>query len=241
MINTPITKILFLDIETVGGCPDYQTCLNTNPKIAEQFDKYFDWFLKRFPEDNELKQNKSTEEFMDVIFSKRSALVPEFAKIVCVSMAFVMENGEIKKQTFSGDDEKELLLQVRNLFDRCQKLDFYLCGHNLKNFDIPMLAKRMIINGIIPSKLLPSYDTKPWEVKAIDTKEIWQYGAYSSIGSLDLVCATLDIPTPKDGEVTGDKVHNAYWIEQKLQQISEYCEKDVEVLIKFIKKLKQLK
>jgi len=233
MINIPITKILFLDIETVGGCPDYESCIRFNPELAEQFEKYFDWFQKRFPEDNSLDK--------DEVFVKRSALVPEFAKIICVSMAFVMDNGEVKKQTFSGDNEKELLTQVRSLLDRCHKLDFYLCGHNLKNFDIPMMAKRMIINGIMPSKLLPSYDTKPWEVKAIDTKEIWQYGAYTSIGSLDLVCSTMGIPTPKDGEVTGDKVHHSYWVEQKLTQISEYCEKDVDVLIQFIKKLKDLK
>ena len=233
MINIPITKILFLDIETVGGCPDLESCERFSPEIAEQFDKYFDWFQKRFPEDIGLSKEE--------VFKKRSSLVPEFAKIVCVSMAFVMDNGEVKKQTFSGDDEKVLLTQVRSLLDRCHKLDFYLCGHNLKNFDIPMLAKRMIINGILPSKLLPSYDTKPWEVKAIDTKEIWQYGSYTSIGSLDLVCSTMGIPTPKDGEITGDKVHHAYWIEQKLPQIAEYCEKDVDVLVEFIKQLKDLK
>lgn len=233
MIKIPLTKILFLDIETVGGCKNYTECKVSNPNVASQFEKYFDWFQKRFPEDNGL----SIEE----VFKKRSALVPEFAKIVCVSMAFVMDNGEVKKQTFSGDDEKVLLTQVRSLLDRCHKLDFYLCGHNLKNFDIPMLAKRMIINGILPSKLLPSYDTKPWEVKAIDTKEIWQYGSYTSIGSLDLVCSTMGIPTPKDGEITGDKVHHAYWVEQKLPQIAEYCEKDVDVLVEFIKQLKDLK
>lgn len=233
MINIPITKILFLDIETVGGCKDYETCKTTNPKVAEQFIKYIDWFQKRFPEDSQLS--------LDEIFSKRSALVPEFAKIVCVSMAFVMDNGDVKKQTFSNDDEKTLLESVRNLLDRCHKLDFYLCGHNLKNFDIPMLAKRMIVNGIMPSKILPSYDTKPWEVKAIDTKEIWQYGSYTSIGSLDLMCSCLDIPTPKDGEINGAMVHSAYWNENKLNEIAEYCEKDVEVLISAIKKLKSLK
>jgi hypothetical protein len=238
MIEIPINKILFLDIETVGICKDWSTCQQTNPSVAEQFVKYFDWFLKRFPEDEVLSPRTELKDFM---FKKRAALVPEFAKIVCVSMAFVLENGEIKKQTFSGDDEKVLLENVRNLLDRCHKLDFYLCGHNLKNFDIPMLAKRMIINGIMPSKILPSYNTKPWEVKAIDTKEIWQYGAYSSIGSLDLVCATLDIPTPKDGDVNGGMVHEAYWHNNQLQEIADYCEKDVEVLIKFIKKLKQLK
>ena len=83
----------------------------------------------------------TTEEHMNYVFKKRSALVPEFAKIVCVSMSFVMDNGEIKKQTFSNEDEKKLLIDVRNLLDRCEKLDFFLCGHNLKNFDIPTLAK----------------------------------------------------------------------------------------------------
>jgi predicted PolB exonuclease-like 3'-5' exonuclease len=156
-------------------------------------------------------------------------------------MAFVLENGEVKKQTFKNDNEEDLLLEVRNLLDRCHKLDFYLCGHNLKNFDIPMLAKRMIINNIMPSKILPSYDTKPWEVKAIDTKEIWQYGSYSSIGSLDLMCSCLDIPTPKDGEINGGMVHQAYWNQNRLDEIAKYCEKDVDVLIESIKKLKSLK
>ena len=50
----------------------------------------------------------------------------------------------------------------------------------------------------------------------------------------------MGIPTPKDGEITGDKVHSAYWDNRKLKEISEYCEKDVDVLIQFIKKLKEL-
>ena len=232
MIKIPLTKILFLDIETVGIEKDYDTCLEKRPEIAKQFDKYYDWFLKRFPEDKERTKNE--------VFATRTALVPEFAKIVCISVAFVMDNGTIKKQTFSGDDEKVLLKESQSLLNRCGKLDFYLCGHNLKNFDIPMTAKRMIINNLMPPSILPSYDTKPWEIKAIDTKEIWQYGAYTSIGSLDLMCSCLEIPTPKDGEVTGNKVHSAYWEEQKIKEIVEYCEKDVEVLIQAIMKLKSL-
>jgi len=151
-----------------------------------------------------------------------------------------MDNGETKSQTFSGDDEKELLKGVQKLLDRCGKLDFFLCGHNLKNFDIPMLAKRMIVNNLLPPSILPSYDTKPWEIKAIDTKEIWQYGSYTSIGSLDLMCTCMEVPSPKDGVVTGDKVHDSYWNKNMLKEISEYCERDVQVLIDVIKKLKEL-
>ena len=232
MIKIPLTKILFLDIETVGGCKNYTECKVNNPNVAKQFEKYFDWFQKRFPEDVGFSPDK--------VFETRAALVPEFAKIVCVSVAFVMDNGEIKKQSFSGDDERELLKECQKLLNRCGKLDFYLCGHNLKNFDIPMLAKRMIINGLMPPTLLPSYDTKPWEIKAIDTKEIWQYGAYTAIGSLDLMCSCMDVPSPKEGDVTGDKVHDAYWNKNMLEEITAYCERDVLVLIDVIKKLKEL-
>ena len=239
MINIPLTKILFLDIETVGCCPDYEICQNLNPNMANQFENYFDWFLKRFPEDNQV--GVELTQMMNDVFKKRAGLVPEFAKIVCVSVAFVTDNGDIKKQTFSGDEEKEVLEGVQKLLDRCGKLDFFLCGHNLKNFDIPMLAKRMIVNGLMPPSLLPSYDTKPWEIKAIDTKEIWQYGSYTSIGSLDLLCSCLDIPTSKDGEVTGDIVHEYYWNQNGLSKITEYCERDVLVLIDVINKLKSLK
>jgi len=233
MINLPITKILFLDIETVGIEKDYDTCKEKKSQIAEQFSNYFDWFEKRFPEDKGKNLND--------MFSRRAALVPEFAKIVTISVAFVTDSGEIKTQTFSDHDEFKLLKDSQKLLDRVGKLDFWLCGHNLKNFDIPMLAKRMVINGLLPPSILPSYDTKPWEIKAIDTKEIWQFGSYTSIGSLDLVCSTMDIPTPKNGEVTGDKVHDSYWNKDMLKEISEYCERDVVVLIDFIKKLKNLK
>jgi len=232
MIRIPLTKILFLDIETVGIEKDYDTCVKNIPEIAKQFDKYVDWFLKRFPEDEDRTRNE--------VFATRTALVPEFAKIVCISVAFVMDNGTIKKQTFSGDDEKQVLKDAQSTLNKCGKLDFYLCGHNLKNFDIPMMAKRMIINNLLPPSILPSYDTKPWEVKAIDTKDVWQYGAYSSIGSLDLMCASLEVPSPKEGDVTGDKVHDCYWNKGMLPEISAYCERDVLVLIDVIKKLKEL-
>ena len=235
LIKQPLTKILFMDIETVGCCPNYDVCSTLNPTIADQFDKYFDWFLKRFPEDDVVEIDKK-----NWVFTKRTALVPEFAKIVCVSFAFVLDDGSVRKQTFSDDDEFKLLKNVQGLLNKVGKLDFWLCGHNLKNFDIPMLAKRMIVNGLIPPTMLPTYDTKPWEIKAIDTKEIWQYGAYTSIGSLDLLCSSLGVETSKDGEVVGEKVHNEYWEKQNLKGISEYCEKDVNVLIEIIKKLKEL-
>lgn len=236
MITIPTQKILFLDIETVGLEKNYDDLVKNHPRMADQFDKYYDWFLKRFPEDKEIQEDQK-----NIVFATRAALVPEFAKIVCVSVAFVMENGSIKRQTFADDDEHKLLRDVQVLLDRTGKLDFWLCGHNLKNFDIPMMAKRMLIQNILPPSILPAFNTKPWEIRAIDTKEVWQFGAYTAIGSLDLLCASMDVPSPKEGEVVGSKVHDAYWNKGMLKEIAEYCERDVQVLVDVILKLKSLK
>jgi uncharacterized protein YprB with RNaseH-like and TPR domain len=232
MINIPITKLLFIDIETVGVQPDWESLVKENEALSFQFENYFDWFQKRFPED--------ADKPVSQMFVNRAALVAEFSKVACVSVAFVMENGDTKIQSFSDFDEKKLLLEVQKLLFRVGELGFWLCGHNVKGFDIPVLAKRMIMNGIMPPKILPGHDTKPWEIKALDTKELWQYGGYGSIASLELMCVCLGVESSKTMEVTGNKVHEAYWVKKDYEGIVKYCEKDVLVLIDVIKKLTKL-
>jgi uncharacterized protein YprB with RNaseH-like and TPR domain len=232
MINIPLEKLLFIDIETVGIQPDWESLEKSNLELSFVFENYFDWFQKRFPED--------ADKPVGQMFVNRAALVPEFARIACVSVAFVTDKGETKVQSFSNENEKDLLQDVQKLLRRVGELGFFLCGHNVKGFDIPMLAKRMIINGLLPPKILPGHDTKPWEIKALDTKELWQYGGYGTIASLELMCVSMGVESSKNMEVTGNKVHEAYWTNKDIKGIVEYCEKDVLVLIEVIKKITNL-
>jgi predicted PolB exonuclease-like 3'-5' exonuclease len=232
MISQSLNKILFIDIETVGLSSTYKKFSSDYSELHLQFVKYLDWFTKRFPEDSELS--------IEQIFESRAALVPEFAKIICVSAGVVDKEGELKKMTYFNSDEKILLEEVNKLLGRVNGPGFSICGHNVKNFDIPMLAKRMMINGIKPSSILPSYDTKPWEIRAIDTKEIWQYGQFGAISSLELMCISMGIPTPKSDEISGDKIHHLFWNENKYDLIKEYCEKDVDTVFEIVKKIKNL-
>jgi hypothetical protein len=55
------------------------------------------------------------------------------------------------------------------------------------------------------------------------------------------MCSVLGIDSSKEGDVTGNKVHESYWIDNKIEQIKEYCERDVDVLVQIINKLKELK
>ena len=232
MINVPLDKILFIDIETVGIESDYPTLEKKNPKLAELFSNYESWFKKRFPEDIDVS--------LDQLFQTRTALVPEFARIVTVCLGIVDQSGKFKTTVFSDENERALLIELRKTLFRCGELGYFLCGHNVKNFDIPMMAKRMIINNILPPKIFPTYDTKPWEIKAIDTRDVWQYGQYASISTLDLMCGVMGVESSKSDEMDGSRVHEVFYKEKNIDKINTYCEKDVKVLYEIVKKLQNL-
>jgi predicted PolB exonuclease-like 3'-5' exonuclease len=232
MINVPLDKILFIDIETVGIEADYPTLEKKNPKLAELFSNYESWFKKRFPEDIDIS--------LDQLFQTRTALVPEFARIVTVCLGIVDQSGKFKTTIFSDENERSLLIELRKTLFRCGELGYFLCGHNVKNFDIPMMAKRMIINNILPPKIFPTYDTKPWEIKAIDTRDVWQYGQYASISTLDLMCGVMGVESSKSDEMDGSRVHEVFYKEKNIDKINTYCEKDVKVLYEVVKKLQNL-
>mgnify|MGYP001159329196 CR=1 FL=1 len=232
MIDLPLNKLLFFDLETVGIEKDLPSLKKNRPELARLFDSYLDWFIKKYPD----QKDNSPED----IFINKAALVAEFSKIIVASFSFITPNDEIHTQTFAEDDEKSLLIKVKDLLNKVDKLGFYLCGHNIKFFDIPTLGKRFLTNNILPPKLLPSYNTKPWEIKALDTKEIWQFGNNFGISSLDLMCVSMGIDSPKTGTITGNLVHDTYWNNNELESISKYCEKDVNVLVELVKKIYKL-
>lgn len=233
MINLPIEKLLFIDIETVGCAPTLTELKKTDKKLHSLFEHYESWFKKRFPEDIDLS--------LEELFISRSALVPEFNKIVCVCLGLVDTKGNFKTTVISNTDEKKLLEDVKKTLIKCGEMGYWMCGHNVKNFDIPVLGKRMVINGLMPPKILPSFDTKPWEIKAIDTRDVWQFGQYASISTLDLMCGVMGVESSKSDDMDGSKVHDSFWNKKEYNKINEYCEKDVVVLYNVVSKFVNLK
>jgi hypothetical protein len=55
------------------------------------------------------------------------------------------------------------------------------------------------------------------------------------------MCVCLGVESSKTMEITGNKVHEAFWIKKDIEGIVKYFEKDVSVLIEVIKKLIDLK
>ena len=81
---------------------------------------------------------------------------------------------------------------------------------------------------------------KPWEVRYIaDTLEMWKYGDLKNYTSLDLLAYSLGIPSPQE-QMDGSKVGHAYWHEDRLEEIRQYCERDVVTAAQVYLRLNQL-
>jgi predicted PolB exonuclease-like 3'-5' exonuclease len=99
-------------------------------------------------------------------------------------------------------------------------------GVNIIGFDFPFIIKRLM-NYRLEQDVI-KIAAKPWENDhIIDLKDRWQMGNRSGISSLELMCAFLNVESPKDGEVKGSEVHAAFYNGQ-IKKIVEYCERDVE-------------
>jgi len=231
-------KLLFFDIETVS---QYKDLFDMPEDKLKMWESYYDSFRKRVTDESRIDSDSmEKKEIQQEVYRQTAAFFPEFGKVACVSMAFVTKAGEVKFESFYGEDESHILIETRKIFNKIEGLGFELCGQNIKMFDIPFLGKRYFINEMEPPKLFPTHNTKPWELRVLDTKEIWQFGNNWSLSSLDLICSALEINSPKNGDVKGDSVTINYWSGNH-EEIREYCERDVKALVDIITKLNNLK
>lgn len=207
-----LPNILFLDIETVPQSEFF----NDLPEDAQQ--------LFADKTQYQRKDDLTPEEFYD-----RAGIWAEFGKIICISVGyFTIKNAERQFRTKSIiGEEKQLLEEFNDLVKtHFSNPAFVFCGHNIKEFDIPYMCRRMLINGInIPEKL-QLFGRKPWEIPHLDTLELWKFGDYKHYTSLKLLTHVLNIPSPKE-DIDGSEVRNVYYNEKNIDRIAKYCERDV--------------
>jgi 3'-5' exonuclease len=209
-----LENVLFLDIETVPMVPTYD---DLTPSYKKHWDRKAD-FMPRRPED--------TPKDMFV----RAGIYAEFGKVICISvgsMKYSEGRNAFKLKSFYGDDEKVLLTEFVEMMNKQgSRKEPMLCGHNIKEFDIPFLSRRLLVNGIRFPSLLDLAGKKPWEVSHMDTMELWKFGDYKNFTSLDLLATIFNIPTPKD-DIDGSDVARVYYEEKNIERIKTYCQKDV--------------
>jgi len=212
MIGTIFNNILFLDIETVPQYPDYFTAPE---KWRELWDKKAE------------KLAVSEDDDPSTLYG-RAGIYAEFGKIICISAAFIKNEKLFVKSFFSENDEGKLLLDfaemVNGFYDRNKEMQ--LCAHNGKEFDFPYISRRMLLHKVPLPEIFNTAGKKPWEIKNVDTMELWKFGDFKNYTSLNLLTYIFNIPSPKD-DIDGSMVYETFYVEKDLQKIVHYCERDV--------------
>ena len=226
--NISLNRVLFLDIETVPITYRYEELTEREQYL---WNGKTQWLQRR----EEISPTQSYE---------KAGIYAEFAKVVCISCGFFKIDGDktiFRVKSFYGHDEKEVLKELISLLKKFSKIgDYLLCAHNGKEFDFPFLGRRILINDLDLPYALDIAGKKPWEVKHLDTMELWKFGDYKHYTSVDLLAHVLGIPSPKN-DITGADVSRVYYEEEDLEKIVRYCEKDVVTIARLMQKFKGYK
>ncbi|MBX2930960.1 MAG: ribonuclease H-like domain-containing protein [Chitinophagaceae bacterium] len=222
-----LKNLLLIDIETVPIVENYQ-------QLSAEWQTL--WW-------NKISKTIPTDTTPEKSWKMKAGILAEFGKIICISTAYFYEdsnrNQNLRVKSIYGDDEVELL---KEFIDLCNKMykhnkQFYFGGHNIKEFDIPYICRRLLINGISMPQYLWLHERKPWEVQMLDTLNWWKFGDNKNYISLHLLATVLQIPTSKD-DIDGSKVQEVYYKEKNLPRIVAYCQKDVIVCANIILRYK---
>jgi 3'-5' exonuclease len=224
-----LKEILFIDIETVPVAREYNDLTKGLQHEWQRKAK----LIKNVPEGNADPAS---------LFAEKAGVYSEFAKVVCIGFGSLHqhENGwKMRLKSLTNEDEKVLLnsfCEVLAKFSAHHK-NLLFCGHNIKEFDMPFLCRRMVINNIRLPSSLDTSGKKPWEVSHLDTMELWRFGDYKNFTPLSLLAEVLGIPSPKS-DLDGSMVGNVYWQEKDLARIGSYCLQDVLTTAKVYLRLK---
>lgn len=218
-----LNELFLLDIESV---PQHEAFESLDPHWRDLFS---DKQSKTMPEETDMAE----------IYLKKAGILAEFGRIVCISTAVFQQTPEgnysLKMKSLCGHDEVEILRSFTGLCERMEKHcpRFQFAGHNIREFDIPFICRRLVIHGIPLPPSLQLHNRKPWEVRMFDTMAWWKFGDYKNYVSLKLLAQVLGIPDSKD-DMDGSMVKDVYYRDKDLARIQRYCEKDVEVTARII-------
>lgn len=204
--------ILFIDIETVPQQPNFQS-------LTEKEKEFWNYKAKFI---------SSEEQTAEDIYP-RAGIYAEFGKVIVISLGWFSGEGEsarLRLKTLANADEKELLKELIEILIKVDNTSTVLCGHNIKEFDVPFICRRILINGLKLPDMLDVSSKKPWQTPYLDTLEMWKFGDRKHYAKLDLLAYIFELPTSKD-DIDGSMVYQIYYEENDLPRIAEYCEKDV--------------
>ena len=138
-----LKNVLFINIETVPSTRHFH-------QLPESLRHLWIHKSKQFLPD---RSTEMTEELAASLYNEKAGLFAEFGKVICISVGYLSKQKNRRKtlriKSLFGE-EVEILKAFNEILN--QHYDDpnrdYLCGHNIREFDIPFIGRRNIVSSI---------------------------------------------------------------------------------------------
>jgi hypothetical protein len=249
-----IYDMLFFNVKSVLMYPTLDELKEQNQTLYERW--------KYLSINNYNGQDSDVELIQNRIYEDNAVFHPEFSKIITITYASLNnENGQFKRNLKKIVNKDEMLV-VSTFMDVLHQLSSegvkstpkyfpMFCGHNIVNFDIPLLIKRFIlhrdsleVNKQLPFILKNCLNAKPWESTVIDTVNVWKFNS-NNYTPLMLIADYLGLKKTIDLDSLPD-VSKKYWDlykenpEKALEYIALQSATQTNLVIQLMVMLRQL-
>lgn len=208
-------NLLFIDIETATAASSYH-------ELPDEWKHLWDkkcerWVTEAGPPEKQ--------------YLEKASLTAEFSRVVCISLGYYYINNQEEKifriKSLYSENEMEILEQFCLILDQFNKRQpgWAFAGHNIKDFDLPYISRRLLLSGLDLPEGLDFLNLKPWEFTIVDTMQIWRFGDYRNFTSLELLTTALGVPSPKS-EMDGSRVGELFW-RKEYDPIVRYNQQDI--------------
>lgn len=164
-------------------------------------------------------RSKSFDEYL-----RGTSLSGNWGRILCIGVGINDEAVDV----LSGS-ESEILTRFWSLAADASQF----IGHNILEFDLPFIGKRSVVNRIEPTLIIPM--DRYQSATVFDTMRQWDHWTSGYGTSLHQLALILGLESSKQG-IDGSQVYDFYRA-GKVQEIYDYCARDVEVTRQVYKKM----
>jgi uncharacterized protein YprB with RNaseH-like and TPR domain len=190
-----VSSVVF-DIETGPGSDEVLKELFV-PKTREEFVGDRNWKAETVEANYKKYLDGALEEF------KRSAALNAISgQVLAIGYRSIDKkviHGQGEESEGRAMTEFDVLSKFWHYYQQLRAASRSLIGFNIKDFDIPFIVQRSIIQGIAIPPSLFSGNGRYLDSLFVDLRDVWKAGVYNGKGSLDAICRACGIGAKTEG------------------------------------------
>lgn len=230
---------LYLDIETIPAGPKPESHYPKKPSLEDvktgnrKGNNAVIYAQEKLPDlvSKWHEDCKSLDQKIDDEYRKR-ATNSLTCEVICIAYALSDAEPEVIRGT-----EQEIIQGFNALLNRygVQKASLQVVGHNIFEFDLPIIFHRSIKYGQSSlMKYMIGFNDYQGRGNIYDTMQKWNLFSYKKYTKLDDIAKFLSIKGK--GDIDGSMVYDMYLAGQ-IDQICEYCMDDVDMVRRVHKRM----